>query len=34
MKRDTVNGIKEGELRVGFEGTYRISYAGNMFRGS
>ena len=32
MESDTINGIKEGKLRVGFGGTYRMGYAGEMFR--
>ena len=32
VESDTINGIKEGKLRVGFGGTYRMGYAGEMFR--
>lgn len=31
VESDTVNRIMEDRLRVGFEGTYRIGYAGEMF---
>lgn len=32
VESDTINGIKEGKLRIGFGDTYRMGYAGEMFR--
>lgn len=32
VESDTINGIKEGKLRIGFGGTYRMGYADEMFR--
>ena len=32
VESGTINGIKEGKLRIGFGGTYRMGYTGEMFR--
>ena len=32
VESDAINGIKEGRLRIGFGGTYRMGYGGEMFR--